>query len=487
MTATLQPLIGLESTTTPRPGERARRPPTEPRRPQPHQVTAWLIALVAMAGVLRFWNLGGSRLGYDESFTAMAGRLQLGTMFHYLGLNDSHPPLDYLLHAPFARAGVSEFWFRAPSAVLSLMAVALFAWWMRSRGRAGVIATALMAVSAFQIQHGRDARMYAELELLGVGFAVLTGAWLRHPRRWHPPLLGAMILLGLLTHVSTFLLAAGLLTVPGRRTDREAWKWRSAIALGGLGWAAAWGSTFLIQARGGHSSWIPPTSIASLSTAIGRLVTFEPTLAIVGTLATIGGGVLLRRREPRIGRVWIACFAVPLGLAAVCGLLAPVVLDRTFTLMSWAPLVAVAFLVDAGLRRGGAIRVLGAIALVGAFAVIVPSAVQTTQARTGPDVPLRQLELVARPGDIVAVRPMSKAVEMQWSFGVHHHSSTTPVAVPGLPTAFALRIGSAAPSGRVWLLDWPPMHSPIRANTAQCAARWSWGKTRIHCLRVIGT
>jgi len=484
MTATLQPVIVVEPATTPIRDIRDRRAPSDPRIRRNHNVTLILVALVVIGGGLRFWNLGGSRLGYDESFTAMAGRMPLGTMFHYLGLNDSHPPLDYLLHAPLGRAGISEFWFRAPSALLSLMAVALFAWWMRSRGRAGVIATALIAVSAFQIQHGRDARMYAELELLGVGIAVLTGGWLRCPRRWHAPLLAALILVGLLTHVSTFLLAAGLLTVPGRRTDREAWKWRGAIALGGLGWAVLWGSTFLIQARGGHSSWIPPTSIASLSTAVGRLVTFEPALAMAATIATIAGGVVLRRREPRIGRVWIACFAVPIALAAVCGLFAPLVLDRTFSLMSWAPLAAVAFLIDGGLRRGGVIRAIGALALVGVFATIVPSALATIQARTGPDVALRQLGRVVRPGDIVAVRPMSKGVEMQWSFGVRDHSSTTPIAVPGLPKAFGLRIGTAAPSGRVWLLDWSPMHSPIRANTTQCAPRWSWGKTRIHCLQV---
>ena len=219
-------------------------------RPDDHRGTAVaLVLLVGLAGVVRFWALGAARLNYDESFTAMAGRLPVGSLFDFLRLHDSHPPLDYLLRAPLARAGVSEFWFRAPSAILSLGAVALFAWWMRERGRFGLIATALMAVSAFEAVHGREARMYAELELLGVAIAVLAAAWLATPRYWHAPALGALVFVGLVTHVSMFLLAAGLLALPGRRTDREAWRWRAAIGLGVVAWVVVWGPSFTVQAR----------------------------------------------------------------------------------------------------------------------------------------------------------------------------------------------------------------------------------------------
>ena len=378
------------------------RDPGRRARFDERSTTIALVLLVVAGGLLRFWALGASRFNYDESFTAMAGRLPLGQMFAFLRAHDSHPPLDYLLHAPFARAGVSEFWFRAPSALLSLAALALFAGWMRSRGRLGVIATALMAVSTFQVVHGREARMYAELELLGVAIAMLATAWYTKPRRWHAPVLGALVFLGLLTHVSMFLFAAGLLVIPGRRTDADAWRWRAAIGLGGLGWLLLWGPTFVTQAGGGHSSWIPPTSLAGLGNAVGRVVAFGPTLAIVAALATVGGGILLARRDAILGRIWVCCFAVPIGLAALAGLVEPVVLDRTFTLMAWAPCIAVAVLLDTVLVRH---RVLGAVALVAVLAVVVPATVGAIQTRTGPDVPLRELARLAGPGDVVAVRP----------------------------------------------------------------------------------
>ncbi len=442
-----------------------------------------LAALVGVGTVLRFWGLGASRLNYDESFTAVAGRLQLGTLFSFLRAHDSHPPLDYLLRAPLARAGVSELWFRAPSALLSFGALALFAWAMRSRGRLGVIATALMAVSAFQVVHGREARMYAELELIGVAVAVLAMAWQSKPRRVHAYALGALVFIGLLTHVSMFLLAAGLLVLPGRRTDRDAWHWRLAIVLAGLGWTLLWSPAFLAQAGGGHSAWIPPTTLSTLTTAVGRLLTFAPALALVAAVATIAGGVMLRRSDAVLGRVWICCFALPLGLAALLGLVEPVVLDRTFTLMAWAPCLAVACLLDLLVSRR---PLLGIATLAAVFVVLVPSTIATIQVPTGPDTPLRVLASRAKPGDVIAVRPATKAPEIAWSLGVRGGHPVERVAVPGVPNAFGIRLGPGRPSGRTWLLDWRSYRVPPVSAAPRCATRWTWGHTHIRCLSQIG-
>src|SRR5664279_3482638 len=404
--------------------------------------TPWLIACIAIGAVLRLWDLGTSRLNYDESFTAMAGRLPVGKLFDFLGAHDSHPPLDYLVRLPLARAGVSELWFRLPSVVFSLGALILFAYWMRSRGRVGVIATALMALDAFQVTHAREARMYAEMELIGVAAAVLAASWLERPRRWHAPLVGVLVLVGLLTHVSMFLLAGGLFALAGRRADREAWRWRAAIALGALGWLILWGPIFVTQASGGHSSWIAPTTLTGLATAIGRLITFDPSLAVAATVLVAVGGALIWRRDRVLGRVWLSCWVVPVGIAALAGLLEPVVLDRTFTVVSWAPLLAIAFVLDWLFRRNLAV---GALASVALLALIVPSAVNVITQPTGPDAPLRRLELVVRPGDVVAVRPASKAPELQWSLGVRNRFETHAVRVPDVPGASALAVGSGRP------------------------------------------
>jgi hypothetical protein len=202
-------------------------------------------------------------------------------------------------------------------------------------------------------------------------------------------------------------------------------------------------------------------------------------LIVVG--ATIFGGAILRRRDHDFARVWIACFAIPVCFAALAGLAEPVVLDRTFTLMSWAPLLAVAFVLDALLRRSVAI---GTVAIAAALLTMVPAAFGAMEQMTGPNAPLRALEQRIRPGDIVAVRPLSKAPELQWSLGVRHQSSVRRVAVPGEPRAFGLQFGHDDPSGRLLLLDWRHRSTQGPSVPTSCGRGWSWGHTHISCTSI---
>jgi len=451
----------------------------EPRAARRRHRTGLVLGLLVVVGAgFRLWALGAHRLNFDESFTAMAGRVPFDRMVAYLRTHDSHPPLDYLLHAPLARAGASELVLRLPSVACSIGALALFAWWVRRRGIAAVVATALMALSAFQITHGREARMYAELELLGVAIAVLAWTWLRRPRTWHAPALGALVLAGLLTHVSMFLLGFGLLAIPGRRTDADAWRWRAAIACGGAGWALLWGATFWVQAHGGHSGWIPRTSWRGLSGAVAHLVTPDPSARVIVVALVALGGVILVRRDRTLGRVWLCCFAVPVAVGAVAGVFAPVVLDRTFTLVAWAPLLALGFVVDdvARWRRpvGYAMAAIGIV-------VMVPAAAHAVTVTSAPDTVLRRLAIDARPGDVVAVFPAWRSPELEWSVGVRHGGKFRAIDV-GLRNTAAIRLGRGASTGRVWLLDWrPPGATPRTA--ARCAPTWSWHGSTVLCIR----
>jgi uncharacterized membrane protein len=434
---------------------------------------------VLFGGVLRFWALGANRLGFDESFTAMAGRLPVGDLFEHLRVRDSHPPLDYLLHAPLARAGVDEFWFRVPSALFSVGAVALFAWWMRRRGFAGLVATALLAVSAFQLVHGREARMYADLELMGVAAAVLADSWLRRPRAWHAPVTGALVFVGLLTHTSMFLLGAGLLLVPGRRTDRDAWRWRVALSSGLLGWAVVWGPSFLRQTRGGHSDWIPRTTVSGMIHTYGGLVTFDPALHLAALVTIAAGAWFLVRADRHLGRVWVCCALVPAALAAATGVVAPVLLDRTLTLAAWGPLLAIAYFVS---EAAGARRLLGGIAVLVLAVAMIPPAIAAVSGTSGPDRVLRHLEQVTRAGDVVALHPGGRLHELTWSLGARGPHPYSVVRVVGFGDTAGIALDpSGPPSGRLWLLDWAKHRLPP-ANRARCAPDWTSGAARLSCL-----
>lgn len=411
----------------------------------------WFAGITLVAIVLRGWALGSSRLGFDESFTAMAGRMPLGSMLRYLRVRDSHPPLSYLLRAPLARAGASELVMRLPSVACSVAAVALFAWWMRRTGVVGVVATALLAVSTFQVTHGRDARMYAELELIGVAAAFVAASWIRNPRRSQATVIGGIALVGLLTHAQAFLLVAGLLAVPGLRNDRDAWRWRAALGAALAGWAALWGPSFVVQSRGGHSSWIPRTSLTSFVGNVGQLVTGDSGLHAVALVLVAVGGVVLWRSDRVLARVWTCCALIPVALATVAGLVVPVLLDRTLTVAAWGPYLALGALAGAVFRRS---RTAGALGCVALAAMTVPSTIAYLRQPSAPSRILAEVQRVAKPGDAVAMLPTLRMHELVWTVGVRGGRPFHAARVPSVLRASGIEIGSAAATGRVWLLSW---------------------------------
>jgi hypothetical protein len=364
-----------------------------------------------------------------------------------------------------------------PSVLCSCAALALFAWWMRRRGIAGAVAVALMGVAAFQVARGREGRMYAEMELIGVAAAVVTDAWLRRPRSWHAPAIGALVFVGAMTHISMFLLGTGLVAVAGARRDRAAWRWRAWLVAGGAAWAAVWGPWFIVQARGGHSDWVPPTSFPGVEDALGRLVTYRGAVYAPILLAVGVGALVLRRRDLTLARVLTCAFVVPVLAGAVAGFAAPVMLDRTFTVVAWAPLVALGFLTAELLRRS---RVLGVCAMAALAAATIPSALASYHLRTGPDVGLRALEQRARPGDVVAILGVAYAVELDWSLGVRGHLPAKRVTIHELPNTAALALGHVPSTGRVWLLG---LHGARVKNFTPCAPTWISGTSRVFCIR----
>src|SRR5205823_7473524 len=176
----------------------------------------------------RVWGLGHAGLDFDEAFSYMAGRRGVPGLFTFLRHNDAHPPLDYLIRMPLAKAGVGAGLFRLPSVLWSTAALAVFAWWMwragrvSNVGRAGLIAVALMAVASFQLTYARDARMYAGMVLVGVVTASSAHMWLVDGRRRHVYIAGAATLVGLFLHASAIVMVLGLFAVPRLRRDAEA-------------------------------------------------------------------------------------------------------------------------------------------------------------------------------------------------------------------------------------------------------------------------
>jgi len=439
----------------------------------------WLFVAVVLVGVvLRVWRALHNGPSFDESFTAMAARRPFGDLIEYLTTHDSHPPLDYLLRAPFARAGASDLLLRSPSIVFSCAALALFAWWMHRRSWFGLLATALLSCSTFQVLHGGEARMYAVLQLLGIGAAIIAERWLRAPRSWHSWALASILLVALFDHVSGLLLGFGLVVLAGLRRDVEAWRLRVLVGAAGLVWAVLWFPNLLQQLDHSWSDWVPRTSPTGVARAIGEHVVTVRGANWVLTVAVVAGGVVLARQDARLGRLWLALGVVPFVGAAVVGIGSAFLLPRTLTLASWAPMLAFAALLDVARRCW---RGVGRGLAIGApVAVLLATSTFLASKTWDYDLSVDELQHVARPGDVVAVRPARYGILVDWRIGVRGDRPTRVVALP-LPDTDAHRVLGAPLSGRIWLLT--PMGSTTHFDGyEQCAPPWEDGVTTVVCL-----
>ncbi len=124
-----------------------------------------MLVVLLLAAAARFHRLDAQSLWYDEGITAAHTARSLPELIPLLQVN-VHTPAYFVLLAGWTDvAGDSEFALRLPSALFSILSVALaYALGARLYGSlAGVAAAALVALNSFSIGYAQEARMYAML------------------------------------------------------------------------------------------------------------------------------------------------------------------------------------------------------------------------------------------------------------------------------------------------------------------------------------
>lgn len=198
-------------------------------------------ALLLFAWVLRIHNLGAQSLWYDEGNSYV----QATRSFTEIAANaarDIHPPGYYwLLSVWRALAGETEFALRFPSALASLLTVALaYALGRRLYG-AGLLAGVFVALNTFSLYYAQETRMYALLALWGaagmwtlvllldkptprralaLGLINAAGLWTQYAYPFFMLVQGAVVVLYLVAHrrarlarLFAFFCAANLLAI----------------------------------------------------------------------------------------------------------------------------------------------------------------------------------------------------------------------------------------------------------------------------------
>ena len=237
-----------------------------------------LLLLFLLAFGLRVHRLGAQSLWYDEAVTAQVASRGVAELTRWTA-EDIQPPLYYYVEAAWTRLGGRGEWaLRFPSLFAGVLIVP--AMWTLARrlfghdlaGRiAALAAAALATLSPLYIYYSQEARMYAQLTLLGIltGYALLRAMTARQSRSevlwWASVVLcGAAMLY---THYfgAFLLLAYGLWyliawapEVARARTRRRAWRnlgfaVGSVLAIGAL--YVPWLPAMLTRYRVDRSYW----------------------------------------------------------------------------------------------------------------------------------------------------------------------------------------------------------------------------------------
>jgi mannosyltransferase len=417
---------------------------------------AWLaspaLGLAAVAAVLllglalRLFWLDAKSLWYDEAASLYFARQPLPDLIYLTMTRDTPPPLYYLaLHGWLRLFGDSVAALRGLSALASVLCLPLLyalARALTDRATA-LVATALLAVSPFQVWYAQETRMYALLALAGLASTLALvrliqapgrGRWLVYVVATAAMLWTHYLALFTLAGQALVVLVIGLRWQPAPAVRR--WTWSAVLAGGAT--LLPWLPAFLVQSRTYSRFWIPPATPEQLERALWefsamyapywRLPLDRPLPIVAGFLALAAVGVVALRRQRVAWLLPVALAVLPLALAYAVGSVRPLFLSRTLILIT--PLYYL--LLAAGLvwlaRWRWPVAVLG-VAWVVAWNGLGLQYLYRNAPKEPWDEAVRYVVERSQPGDPV----LFHSAPGQWPFEYYLRQYATPLALHGLP------------------------------------------------------
>ncbi|MBN2624044.1 MAG: glycosyltransferase family 39 protein [Acidimicrobiales bacterium] len=150
-------------------------------------VDRWLLAVVALGVVLRFWGIGAQSLWYDEWLTSRAASGDLDDLRGYVTGQAGIPPTYFAVMWVWARVvGDGDAALRSFSALAGVATIPVAYATVRELGRRRAVARAaalLVAVHPALVWYSQEARPYSLLCLLGaLSLWALARLWTRRGR-----------------------------------------------------------------------------------------------------------------------------------------------------------------------------------------------------------------------------------------------------------------------------------------------------------------
>jgi uncharacterized membrane protein len=452
-----------------------------------------LIIFLTVAGaVLRFYNLGGEPLWYDEAVSYSRAVMPLSEAIEATILTDTMPPFFYLILHFMLSLGDSEFIIRLFPAICGILVIPLTYSIGKTIGgkKLAGIAALLVTISPLLVTYSQEARSYS-LYLLGAtlamwGLAKLlqqplvpapatitasavsqlpppTNDYLRRSGwAWAAYIVGSAITLQAVNTGFLFPLATNLVALYWLWSERQHWQrlsvyWITANTIVLLLWAP-WLPGLLAQSRKVSDSqfWFGNDFNALLEVIndlwISYFWRFRGGL-LIGLLAAIGFAVWNWRHQVRWIVFSLTLFLVPVVGSYIISQWMPILTTRV---VIWAaiPLLLLIAAAIAGLRSR--LLFLGALALVIALNLRGLGVYYTDYAKEEWDKTAHYIAENVQPNDYIMIHVgyLKKALDYYWrrtgkTIEIHPFSQQTATMPPASLAELTTLLNSHK---RLWLV-----------------------------------
>ena len=317
----------------------------------------WLLPILALAALVRFYDLTAAAIWGDEGSSLLLSQYSLAGIWVHAA-HDVHPPLYFmLLHGWIALFGDGIFSIRSLSALPGIATVALGVWLvdLLATRRAALLAGILLALLPTAVRYSQEVRMYSLLGLWLIGATIALVYWIKRPGRKRYLVIYALLMsAAFYTHYFTALcvlchwLYLGLIRVqPGyrlRHIQLPGWWWANvAIVLVYLPWVP--NLIDLMQhmdqlKANGDVGWETPVTFASLPSMIwsfliqddGESLTTPIFITLPLASLALVWVALARDRSVIRGSALVVIYTVlPLLLVFSVSFISPVFIERYLT------------------------------------------------------------------------------------------------------------------------------------------------------------
>ncbi|MDB6141228.1 MAG: hypothetical protein JWP80_272 [Pseudomonas sp.] len=402
----------------------------------------WLVPILVLAGITRFYGLTQTAIWCDEGSSLLMSQYSFAmTWFH--SAHDVHPPLYYLLlHGWMSLFGDGIFSIRAMSAIPGVATVGLAVWLMRliTNQRATVLAGVLLAMLPIAVRYSQEVRMYALMGFWLIGATIALVYWVKRPERHRYLVIYALLMsASFYTHYFTGLCVLShwfyllVLRVQGpekhKLITRPAW-WITNVAIVAL--YAPWIPSLVDQLThipqlkvGGDVGWIPPVTLDSLPSAIWQFFTlgdghdvFWPLyIAMPLVMAVIALVVAVRDRSRHKFHVLVVAYTfLPLLVIFAVSFITPLLVERYLMFAAIGLPLILAIAIDQLERRFRYV----AIALLLAVLAVEMDGLKTDYSVDADqfDVLVNYVNKSAEPGDRIVVS------DLFWYFSYVYYNRT---------------------------------------------------------------